>query len=155
MRTPNQLRVPLRPSRTLLLAIPVVAGGAFASWLSISAPLWSDAIVALMIVCWMVDAIRRHGWRTSRSAVVEVLLSGDAVVVVRLRSGELIAGHVRAASFIHPLVTTIVWRPDDALFSRTFPIVPDMIDVDDFRRLRVLLRYGRREVAAGAPARHA
>jgi len=35
------------------------------------------------------------------------------------------------------------------------PIVPDMLDGDDFRRLRVLLRYGSSEDSAGAPASHA
>ena len=99
--------------------------------------------------------LRQHALRIARSSVVEVLLSDDAVVVVRTRGDRLAAGHVREASFVHPWLTTIVWRPDGARFSRSLAIVPDMLDVDDFRRLRVLLRYGRREVTADAPASHA
>jgi hypothetical protein len=155
MRTPIQLRVPLRASRTWSVAIALLAVAAFASWWTIGAPWWADVAVACVIVAWVVDAVGRHGRRTSRAAVTEVMLSSDAIVVVRFASGRLVAGHVRSASFIHPWLTTIVWRPDGARVSRSVPIVPDMLDPDDFRRLRVLLRYGRREETAGAPASQA
>lgn len=155
MRVPNQLRVPLRRSRTLALAIVGVAVLATGSWLAIDAPWWSKAAVASVVTGWTIAALRQHALRIARSSVVEVLLSDDAVVVVRTRGDRLVAGHVREASFVHPWLTTIVWRPDGARFSRSLAIVPDMLDVDDFRRLRVLLRYGRREVTADAPASHA
>jgi hypothetical protein len=48
-----------------------------------------------------------------------------------------------------------VWRPDRSRFSRAEFILPDMLPADDFRRLRVLLRYGRNDDAHGAPASHA
>jgi hypothetical protein len=155
MRLPVQLRVPLRRSRTAIAALALMAIAAFAAWLSIDAPGWSDAIVAPLLACWAIDRIRRDGLRTSSRSVDELLLSSDALIVVRTRDGRLTAGHVRSASFIHPLLTTIVWRPDGRRLSRSMPIVPDMLDPDDFRRLRVLLRYGRREVTAGVPASQA
>ena len=77
------------------------------------------------------------------------------MIVVRRRDGKLIAGHVRSATFVHPLFTSIVWRRTARAGRRPIPLVPDMLDLDDFRRLRVLLRYGRREVTAGAPASQA
>jgi hypothetical protein len=155
MRTPHQLRVPLRPSRCFAIAIPLLGFAAWGAWLTIDAPWWCDLPVGLALFVWMFDGVRRHGLRSSSTSIVEVLLSGDAVVVMRTRAGKLTAGHVRSASYVHPLITTIVWRPDGAWRSRSLPIVPDMLDIDDFRRLRVLLRYGRREVTAGAPASHA
>jgi hypothetical protein len=60
-----------------------------------------------------------------------------------------------APTFVHPWFTSIVWRPDGSRVSRAIPLLPDMMGTDEFRRLRVLLRYGRREVTAGAPASHA
>ena len=82
-------------------------------------------------------------------------LTGDRMLVVRMGDGRLVAGHVRAATYVCARVTTIVWRPDGARLSRAEWILPDMVETDDFRRLRVLLRYGRSDVAQGTRASHA
>jgi hypothetical protein len=155
MRLPVQLRVSLRPSRLAAVAIVAIAGVAWLAVLVLSVPTIAHLVTGLALGGWARLQCRRHAWRTSRHAVVEVMLSSDAVVVVRRRDGRLEAGHVRAASFVHPWFTSIVWRPDGARFARSVPLLPDMLGVDDFRRLRVLLRYGRSEEVAGAPASQA
>jgi len=155
MRLPVQLRVSLRPSRIAAFAIVAIAAVSWAAVLVLSVPIIAHLVTGLALGGWALLQCRRHAWRTSPRAVVEVMLSSDAVVVVRYRDGTLIAGHVRSASFAHPWFTSIVWRPDRARVSRSVPLLPDMLGVDDYRRLRVLLRYGRREVTAGAPASQA
>ncbi len=67
--------------------------------------------------------------------------------------GRLVAGHVRGSSRVGALVTTIVWRPDGAWRSRAILLVPDALPEDDFRRLRVLLRYARNGPAQSRPHR--
>jgi len=49
-------------------------------------------------------------------------------------------------------MTSIVWRPDGARWSRAILVVPDMLPADEFRRLRVMLRYARSGRAQDAPA---
>jgi hypothetical protein len=75
--------------------------------------------------------------------VLEIVLSADRLIVVRDGRDQLIAGHVRAATYVGARITTIVWRPDGAWRSRAELILPDMLPAEDFRRLRVQLRYGR------------
>ena len=123
--------------------------------LTLPPPALFDLIIAVALAGWAHRQIRLHGTRTARASVVEILLSSDAVIVARRRDGQLIAGHVRSATVVHPWFTSIVWRPDGARWSQAIPLLPEMLDLDDFRRLRVLLRYGRREVTAGAPASQA
>jgi hypothetical protein len=94
-------------------------------------------------------------WRRGPRAIVALWLTGDRMLVARTGNGQLIAGHVRASSYVGARVTTLVWRADDARLSRAEWILPDMLPADDFRRLRVLLRYGRSEVAQDTPASHA
>jgi hypothetical protein len=155
MRPPVQLRVPLRPSRIATAVILAMAAAAFVVWLTLPTPYLVDACVAIALAAWARHQLRLNGSRSSLRAVVEVMLSSDSVIVVRQRDGKLVAGHVRSGSYVHPAFTSIVWRPDGARWSRSLPLVPDMLDVDDFRKLRVMLRYGRREVTAGAPASQA
>jgi len=71
---------------------------------------------------------------------------------VHMGDGRLIAGHVRSATYVGALVTTIVWRADGARWSRTVLVVPDMLAAEDFRRLRVMLRYARNAAVQGLPA---
>ena len=137
------------------MAIATLAIASFASCLTLSWPIECYVALALALAGWALHRIRLHAIRTSPRSVDEILLSSDAVIVVRRRDGRLVAGHVRASTFVHPWFTSIVWRPDGARFSRTLPLTADMMDIDDFRRLRVMLRYGRREVTAGDPASQA
>ncbi len=155
MRLPVQLRVSPRPSRFATAAIAALALASFGVVLTLPTPAFFDLFIAVALAGWARRQIRLHGTRTASASVVEILLSSDAVIVARGRDGKLIAGHVRSATFVHPWFTSIVWRPDGARWSQAIPLLPDMLDLDDFRRLRVLLRYGRREVTAGAPASQA
>jgi hypothetical protein len=135
--------------------ILTMAAATFGVWLTLPTPFPVDACVAIALAAWARHQVRLNASRLSIDAVTEVMLSSDSVIVVRRRDGKLVAGHVRSGSYVHPAFTSIVWRPDRARWSRTLPLLPDMMDVDDFRRLRVMLRYGRREVTAGAPASQA
>ena len=155
MRPPTQLIVTLGPSRIATCALAALALLAIVLLAIMPAPLWTDALGALALVAWAAHRIRLHGLRRAPASIVEVMLSEDRTIVVRRKDGALRAGVVLAGSHVHPSFTSIVWRPDGARLARSVPIVPDMIAPDDFRRLRVLLRYGRREDSAGAPASHA
>jgi hypothetical protein len=48
-------------------------------------------------------------------------------------------------------LTSIVWRPDGARWSRSILVLPDMLPPDDFRRLRVMLRYARSGLPQSSP----
>jgi hypothetical protein len=155
MRPPNQLRVVLGPSRIATCALAALAALAIALLLIMPAPAWTDALGALALVAWAAHRIRLHGLRRAPASIVEVMLAEDRTIVVRHRDGRLRAGLVLDRSHVHPAFTSIAWRPDGVRLARSVPIVPDMLASDDFRRLRVLLRYGRSEDSAGAPASHA
>ena len=155
MRPPTQLIVTLGPSRIATCALAALALLAIVLLAIMPAPLWTDALGALALVAWAAHRIRLHGLRRAPASIVELMLAEDRTIVVRRKDGALRAGVVLGRSHVHPSFTSIVWRPDGARLARSVPIVPDMIAPDDFRRLRVLLRYGRREDSAGAPASHA
>ena len=52
------------------------------------------------------------------------------------------AGSARDGSFVAPWLTVIRWRPLGAWRDRSLLVAPDMLGAEDFRRLRVLLRWG-------------
>ena len=107
------------------------------------------------MAAWAAVAFRDVALRRSARSVVEFAVAADLVAVAYLRDGRLVAGHVRSATYVGAMLTTVVWRPDGARFSRTVLILPDMLPADDFRRLRVMLRYARSAAEQGLPASHA
>lgn len=89
----------------------------------------------------------RAFWRcTGRGVPALVHVGHDRRITTSSRDGRSHDGVVLDDSYVGAWVTTIVWRRDGA--SRLAPaesilILPDTLPVDEFRRLRVLLRYGR------------
>jgi hypothetical protein len=155
MRLPPQLRVAIGPSRIARVFVIVVALGT--AVVTAQLPLPSLLIVGAetTLLLWAAVRWRSFSPRRGRSSIVEVALTADRLIVVRNATGALRAGFVREASYVSPSLTAIVWKPDGDWRSRVVLLLPDMTHPEDFRRLRVLLRYGRREAEAGAPASQA
>ena len=155
MRLPPSVHVVLSPSRIAGAAIGVLSVATIA--LTIALPLEPPVQIALIaaVVAWagwsfQVDALRR-----GKLAVTEMRLAPDLILVACMGDGLLVAGHVRASTYVGAWVTTIVWRPDGSRWTRTILVLPDMLPAEDFRRLRVMLRYARSGDAHDLPASQA
>jgi toxin CptA len=154
MRWPPPVRVSLAPSVTASALIAALALGTcgVVSTLPLNGP--ACALVVALIVLWAVERVRVVALRLGPRAVRGIELRGDLTVVVVSRDGTVCAGRVHRDSYVGPRLSTIVWRPFGRWRLRAIILLPDMLPAADFRRLRVLLRYGRSDVAHGEPASH-
>lgn len=137
----------------MLIALP-----AFGTCIVIAAlpvALVSIAFAVTAIAAWTLDRIRVVAWRRGPRAVRGFELRGDLTLIVVSGDGAACAGRVHRDSYVGARLSTIVWRPYGRWRSRTILLLPDMLPADDFRRLRVLLRYGRSDVTQADPASHA
>jgi len=66
----------------------------------------------------------------------------ERAIEVEDSSGRRREGDVRDGCFVAPWLTILRWRPHGALRDRTIVLLPDMLDPDTFRALRVHLRLG-------------
>ena len=74
----------------------------------------------------------------------------DRRITVTDCNGRSRAGAILDDSYVGAWLTTIVWRWDESPWwypATTIVVLPDMLAPDSFRRLRVVLRYGRPAVA--------
>jgi len=99
------------------------------------------ALVAGGVAAGSIDAFVAVAARRGRRVARFVLLDRSGAVGVVDAAGRWRTGLVRAGSFVAPWLTILRWRPEGARFDRTILILPDMIDREAFRRLRVLLRW--------------
>ena len=155
MRLPTPLLIELSSSRLATALVVGIAVATIAALATLPLPWLALATAVVTVVAWAIDRVRVVALRTSHRSVAGISLTGDRLIVVRYRTGRLVAGFVRASSYVSPSLTSIVWKPDDKACSQALLILPDMLSADDFRRLRVMLRYGRSEALAGVPASHA
>ncbi len=87
------------------------------------------------------EAIQRLALRRGARGVRAIRLRGGRELEVRFAGGRRIAGSVRDGSFVAPWLTIVLWRPPGAWIDRAVLILPGMVGNEDFRRLRVLLRW--------------
>ncbi len=155
MRMPPSVHVVLAPSRIAGAGIGILAAATIALIIALPLqPVLQMAAVAAL-VAWAAWSFQVDALHRGRLAVTEVRLAPDLILVACMGDGRLVAGHVRAATYVGAWVTTIVWRPDGWHFSRAILVLPDMLPAEDFRRLRVMLRYARSGETQEAPASQA
>jgi hypothetical protein len=155
MRLPPSVHVVLGPSRVAGAGIGILAAATVA--LTIGLPLQPLVQLPLVVavVAWASWSFQADALHRGRFAVSEVRLAPDLVLVACMGDGRLAAGHVRASTYVGAWVTTIVWRPDGWRWSRAILVLPDMLPAEDFRRLRVMLRYARSGEVHDVPASQA
>lgn len=151
MRNAPSIDVLLGPSRIVGAAIGIATLATLTLVLMLPVPPWMHALVCAVVLAWAWEAFRVVAVRGVGRAVRSLHLGADRLVVVRRRDGRVAAGHLRSATYVAATLTAVVWRPDGAAMSRTVLILPDMLPREDFRRLRILLRYARSGARHGAP----
>jgi len=152
MRLPPIVHVSLGPSRSAGAAFGVATLATLVIVLLVPLDPWQHGAVCAVVLAWAWAAFQRIAVRSTPDAVVELRLAPNLLVVVTRGDGRLVAGHVRSSTCVSAALTSIVWRPDRARWSRSILVVPDMLPPDDFRRLRVMLRYARSGLEQDAPA---
>lgn len=144
-----------RPSRLIAVWIVLVAlvTAGVVAMLPIDG--WLRGFCVWVVAAWAVRAVRRDAWRLHGGAVRRLRLDGNLDVRAVTAGGRNIRGRVLPATYVGSHLTTLVWRAHGDRFARTECLPTDSLPAEDFRRLRVQLRYGRSEDSDGAPASHA
>lgn len=95
----------------------------------------------------LVIYLRHYALRKSPGSVTGLSLADDMTCTLETRRGERIACALLGSSFVAPYLTVLELKPlNDTRWSlrlrpRSVVILPDAIAAEDFRRLRVLLRW--------------
>ena len=143
MKLPPRLRLDPRSSR--IGCILLLAACAMTSILLGLLPLPVAALVAGAIA--IVVVLARGLWRCTGRGVPALLHIGiDRRITVTDREGHSREGSILDDSYVGAWLTTIVWCADGERWwhpAHTILVLPDTLPRDEFRRLRVVLRYGR------------
>jgi len=137
------LRASLKPSPSLAI---VFAGAHFIAAISVvqlELPSPVKAGVALAVIISLCRSLWCHAWLRGPTSIVSFELPDADSIVVRLHDGGCSSGRVLGTTVVTPLLTVINVRLQALRFARHVLLVPDNLDGDDFRAVRVLLKWGR------------
>lgn len=141
-----QSKFQLHPSRYLAVVLLAAHGAAYAALLPLTLPVWAKAALAPVLLFSLVYHLRRDAWLSAPSATVALLLQGDQIVLTT-RAGAELAGTVSRNSLVMPVLTVLNILPQGARFARSVIILPDSLDAESFRQLRVGLKWGDKSAA--------
>lgn len=135
------LRIDLRASWTLAAILTVAHGSALAAVLTVSIPLWLQVIAAAALAANLARLLWRNALLKSPAAVVAIEIASDDVLSIRTRRGNWVQYDVCDDTYVLWFLTVLNLRRARNGRRVSVALLPDAIHADDFRKLRVWLRW--------------
>ena len=147
MQAPAPLRIALGRSPLLVAAAVAMHGTTIALVCVLPLPILARASAIGLVALHLVWVLWRHAWHRGAAAIIGMVLHADRTAELERRSGERQVSRIGDHSFVSAPLTVIHAYPRDV---RPWPwnncailILPDMLDAETYRQLRVLLRLGK------------
>jgi toxin CptA len=116
---------------------------AFAAAMLWLAPLphWLAALLMPVLLGSVWHALRRDGFRALQHSLIALRLDEDCRCEFQTRTGIWHEAALLGTSFVSPYLTVLNLKPPDGRLVKHLVIFPDAVNAEDFRRLRVWLKW--------------
>ena len=135
------LFIHLQPSHRLLTILSLVHLIAASFLWPLALPFEVKAIIGVLLIISLLYYLRKDALLSANDAVIALQLKEDMRCIVTMRSGQSITCRILGSTFVAPYLAVMNLQPAGKFFMRSVVILPDSIKVDEFRRLRVWLRW--------------
>ena len=146
------MRITIGPSRILAGTLTVAHAVGLAVVLIVTLPVWAKLLLGAAIAASCAWSIYSSALLRAKRAIVELEVGEGASVSYRVRGDIWRAARLLDSSFVSPRLTVLNLRPEGGRLTRHLTLLPDNVDADAFRRLRVLLRWSRARDESQAPS---
>lgn len=137
------VRASLKRSRTIAGALFVAHALAGATVVPVHLPLWAKAAMVLVLGLSLFHAIYRHALLGTTRAVLVIEVKDQRTGAIEGRDGQWRDAQILGSTYVTPRLTVLNLRVSGERLARHVLVVPDNIEPEDFRKLRVLLRWSR------------
>jgi toxin CptA len=135
------LRLSIGPSRYLLwLLILAHAGAVVLLWL-LALPVWVKSVLTLAVIASLVHSLRHVALLKAAESIIAIEIKEPAALAFQTRRGEWHECSLSGDSYVSAWLTIVILKIDKRRFPKCAVITPDNVDAEDFRRLRVWLRW--------------
>jgi hypothetical protein len=101
----------------------------------------AETALVIAIAASFVHALRGHALRTSDDAIIAIELRADGAAAVKIGKAGWHDARILGTTYVTPLLTVLNLKLDGYRIPRHVVILPDMVAGEDFRHLRVILRW--------------
>ena len=143
------LKIAIRPSRRLTLLLSLAHAAALGACLAADMPVALKLFVVLLIGLSCAHALYDAALLRSRKAIVALEIADDGVLTFQMRSGEWRRGILLDSSFVAPYLTVLNLKTDGTRLARHVVVMADSVAAEEYRRLRVWLRWRKTAAADG------
>ena len=134
-------RIDLRPSRILAAILVIAHGAAIAVIALVSVPLWLKLIAIAALAVNLMFEIRQTVLLRAPDAVVALEIASDDALSIQTRRGDWITCEVLGSTYVIYFLAIVNLKEQGSGRAKRAVILPDSIDAEDFRKLRVWLRW--------------
>lgn len=152
MKESASVRVALRPSRLLTAGLAGLHGATLALLWWSALPVWAGAAMAIAIAAHGGWAIWRFGQLQSPRSVTGIALQPGADCTLSTRNGAEFTGPVDPSTVVLGSLVVLTVKGAAGHPACRAIVARDMLAGDDFRRLRVGLKWGGTQEPGGSQA---
>lgn len=135
------LSITLRPSYLLALLLVVMHALALASTWLVPLVLAAKIGTAVVLTSSLALSLQQHVWRAGKRSVHAIRLNGECDMSLQRQDGVWLEVTLLPSSFISPYLTVLNLSLEGERRARHVVILPDAMDAEQFRQLRVWLRW--------------
>ncbi|MBI4192024.1 MAG: hypothetical protein HY525_15970 [Betaproteobacteria bacterium] len=137
------LKITLRASWMLAAILAAAHGAAIAMVIAVDMPPWLKLIALAALALDLLFYARRTALLLTPESVAAIEISSDNVLSIQTRRGGWTECEVLGSTYVSSFLTVLNLRRLDNRNRKSVAILPDAIDAEDFRKLRVWLRWER------------
>lgn len=117
------------------------AHGGVLAMLLFTLPPWAGLALAALLLTGLFYYLLRDAWLRLPASCIGLVLEGDGAVLL-MRDGVRLTCEILRDSLVTPYLTVLNVLPQGARFARSVVVLPDSLDAEQFRQLRVRLKWG-------------
>ncbi|MGH8750890.1 MAG: protein YgfX [Burkholderiales bacterium] len=135
------MNIALKPSKhLLLLLIATHAAAVIIIWL-VQLPGWLQAAATLVLCLSLFFYSKRYAMLSALNSIIGIEIREERVCIIQTRDGKYLDCIILPTSTVYSWLTVLNLMQRDERVLRHVVIFPDAIATEDFRQLRVWLRW--------------
>ena len=142
------LHVALKPSRYLSIGFTLAHTAAATVVPLLAVSFWIELGLLFAVAASLVRVLRRYAWLRSRDAITAIDI-GEEDATLYSRDGRYERVGVLGTTYVSAALTVLNLRLPGRQRARHVIVVPDNVEPESFRQLRVRLRWSRGRSVGG------
>lgn len=131
----------LQPSRGLAALLAIAHIIALSALVPLDAPAGYRFLLGFAVLYSALHSLRRDAWIFASPSSTVLTLENDGAARF-VCNGKVLEGRVLPDSTVLPYLVVLNIAPKDGYLMQSVIILPDSLDAESFRQLRVQLRWG-------------